>query len=201
MSKFKNWAKKTGFSPRTKPLTAAPPPAAAPQTEQGAPQGSVTLYTSAGQAVTLNAAQLHQPPPGQPRLIATHRPNQMVHPNQVPPRRSSVRHAPECMIVKPDEYTGYTDLLHQLPDMVETGHCPNLNPDGVNMLTAFGVPEGGEMRDWTPNARAYNGATERAPNVDAQMQQRHQEGRAAARYGGSHSVTATARGELGRKID
>lgn len=104
------------------------------------------------------------------------------------------------MLVKPDEHTGYNNLLHQLPDLVQSGACPNLNPDGVDMLTAFGTPEKAVMNKWTPGARAYNGATERAPNVDQQMSARHRENRAHARAGGSHAVTATARGETNRKI-
>lgn len=200
MSRFGKWAQKTGFVSRTKSAAAPLPEQAAPQTAQAPAQSAVTLFTADGQAVTLSAVHPHPTPPGQTRMVGVQRPAHIVHPQQVLPRRSSTRHAPECMIVKPDDHAAYTNLLHQLPDMVETGQVPNLNPDGVNMLTAFGAPDKAVMQDWTPNARAYNGTTERSTNVEGQMHQRNKESLAAARSGGSHAVTDSARGETFRKI-
>lgn len=174
MSKFKHWANRSGYTPPV-PSRRSPLPPPQPQQPQQPPaqQGTTVLYTADGRPVTLSHTQV-APSTAQPHLVAVHRPNEISHSRQRAPRR--MQHAPECSLVKDDGFNGYTQMLHQLPDLVSSGHVQDYNPEGHDALKMAGTPEGAVMADWNTSTQYYNGATDGgAANLRNYLSQQYQE--------------------------
>lgn len=165
MGKFDSWAKSTSGNSRRLVL----PPKLAEQ------RASVPIPAVAPGSVPAVVPAPHvppaPPPPGTVRLVASMRPQVIVHPLQVGP---TPRAAPSTrnVLVAPGGRDRYGELLAQLPAI----DVPDLS-GGVDAMKLAGRPEMAAMNKWTPSARYYNGVTDStAPNaVDGHLGARYSE--------------------------
>lgn len=206
MAKFDRWADRSGkgLFVRGKKGTPKPPKkktAPVPNITGEVPEELAVLHpqTPAMPTPTQPVVNAHgqalTSPQGAP-LQATHRPAVIHHPRHqiAPPRTSTVRNEPSCMLVQEGNYDGYDHLLRQLPDLTAAGVVPDMS-DGQNALRMVARPDQGVMSKWQPTSVYYNKETDLSAKgrVDERLGQRYSETLGAVR---SSRSTVTPGGKL-----